>query len=117
MAFRLSTLAQWGSGARFSRIDETAGWGPARARTSWYTETGDAFRQVDLRLQKDFMVRGRGTVGLVAEAINVFDHANYRNYQQFERWGGGAVNENFGEPELWSADPGRRMQLGLDFRF
>jgi hypothetical protein len=117
MAFRLSTLAQWGSGARFSRIDETAGWGPARARTSWYTETGDAFRQVDLRLQKDFMVRGRGTVGLVAEAINVFDHANYRNYQQFERWGGGAVNENFGQPELWSADPGRRMQLGLDFRF
>jgi hypothetical protein len=117
MAFRLSTLAQWGSGARFSRIDETAGWGPARARTSWYTETGDAFRQVDLRLQKDFTVRGRGTVGLVAEAINVFDHANYRNYQQFERWGGGAVNENFGQPELWSADPGRRMQLGLDFRF
>jgi hypothetical protein len=114
--FRVSTLAQWGSGARYNRVDETLGWGPARARTSWYTETGDAFKQVDLRLQKDFMLR-RGSVGLIAEAVNVFNWANYRNYQQFERWGGGAVNENFGQPELWSADPGRRIQLGLDFRF
>jgi hypothetical protein len=115
--FRLSTLAQWGSGVRFNRIDETLGWGPARARTSWYTEEGDNFRQVDLRLQKNFTVPGQGHVGLVVEAVNVFDYANYRNYQQFERWGGGAVNENFRRPELWSAEPGRRIQLGLDFRF
>jgi hypothetical protein len=114
--FRLSTLMQWSSGVRYNRIDETAGWGPARARTSWFTETGDPIRQVDLRLQKDFLLP-RGAVGLVAEAINVFNQANYRNYQQFERWGGGDVNENFRKPELWSADPGRRMQLGLDFRF
>jgi hypothetical protein len=113
---RLSTLVQWSSGPRYSRIDETLGWGPARARTSWFTETGDPIRQVDMRLQKDFRVQ-RGTVGLVAEAVNLFNHANYRSYEQFERWGGGAVNENFGQAQLWSADPGRRLQLGLDFRF
>jgi hypothetical protein len=114
--FRLSTLMQWSSGVRYSRIDETIGWGPARARTSWYTETGDPIRQVDLRLHKEFLLP-RGAIGLTAEAINVFNEANYRNYQQFERWGGGEVNANFRKPELWSADPGRRMQLGLDFRF
>jgi hypothetical protein len=114
---RLSTLMQFGSGVPFSRIDETIGWGPARARTSWYTEDAENFKQVDLRLQKDFAVPGRGTIGLVAEGINVLDQANYRNYQQYEKWGGGAVNENFGKPELWSADQGRRVQFGLDFRF
>lgn len=115
--FRVSTLAQWGSGLPFNRVDETLGWGPARARTSWYTEDPPNFKQVDLRLQKDFRVPGQGRVGLVAEAVNVFNTANYREYQQFEFWGGGARNENFGRPELWSADPGRRVQMGLDFRF
>jgi hypothetical protein len=113
---RLSTLMQWNSGPRYSRVDETAGWGPARARRSWFTETGDPIHQVDMRLQKDFRVP-RGTVGLVAEAVNVFNTANYRGYEEFEFWGGGARNENFGQPQFWSADPGRRMQLGLDFRF
>jgi hypothetical protein len=115
--FRISTLAQWGSGVRFNRIDETAGWGPRRAVTDWYSQDPQNFRQVDLRLQKDFVMPGRGQIGLVAEAVNVFDHANYRAYQQFARWGGGDVNENFGKPELWSADAGRRVQIGLDFRF
>jgi hypothetical protein len=116
--FRLSTLAQWGSGSRYSRIDESLGWGPARARTDWFTQEGNNFRQVDLRLQKDFRLpRQDGHIGLVVEAVNVFDHANYRNYQQYAVWGGGGVNPDFGKPELWSADPGRRLQLGLDFRF
>jgi hypothetical protein len=89
--FRLSTLAQWGSGVPFSRIDETAG-GARPRRTSWYSRrTGDRFRQVDLRLQKSFNLPRPGAGRAVAEAINVFDHANYRNYQQFERWGDGAA--------------------------
>jgi hypothetical protein len=113
---RLSTLVQWNSGPRYSRVDETLGWGPARARRSWFTETGDAIHQVDMRVQKDFRMP-RGAVGLVAEAVNVFSTANYRAYEEFEFWGGGAHNENFGQPHLWSADPGRRLQLGLDFRF
>jgi hypothetical protein len=113
---RVSTLVQWNSGPRFSRVDETAGWGPARARRSWYTETGDPIHQVDMRLQKDFRMP-RGTVGLVAEAVNLFNTANYRAYEEFEFWGGGARNDNFRQPQLWSADPGRRLQLGLDFRF
>jgi hypothetical protein len=116
--FRLSTLMQWGSGTRFSRIDETLGWGPRRARTEWYTQDGDNFRQVDLRLQKDFRLpRQDGHIGLVLEAVNVFDHANYRAYQQNAVWGDGSTNANFGRPDLGSADPGRRLQVGLDFRF
>ena len=31
LEFQLSSLVQWGSGVRFDRVDETAGWGAARA--------------------------------------------------------------------------------------
>jgi hypothetical protein len=111
-----STLVQLGSGTRFSERDETIGWGPRRQRVDWFTETGDMYKQVDLRLEKQFVLP-QGRVGVVAEAINVFDWANYRNYQEFSHWGGGALNDNFRKPELWSADPGQRLQLGLNFGF
>jgi len=115
--FVLSSLVQLGSGVKFSRRDETIGWGPRRQKVDWFSEAGDAFKQVDLRLQKDIQLPGQGRVGLVVEAINLFDWANYRNYQEFSNWGGGAVNDNFRQPELWSADPGQRIQLGLNFGF
>jgi hypothetical protein len=114
---RLSTLAQWGSGVPFNRVDETVGWGPARAVTDWYSEDASNFKQVDLRLHKSFNLPRQGQIGIVAEVINAFDHSNYRSFNQFERWGGGAVNADFRRPDLGSADPGRRMQFGLDFRF
>jgi hypothetical protein len=121
--FRLSTLAQWGSGVPFSRVDELNEWGPRRADISWYTEAADNFTQVDLRLQKSFNLPGQGQIGLIAEAINVFDHANYRSYRTLYRVFNpsspttGTLIENFGTPDLGSADPGRRFQLGLDFRY
>jgi hypothetical protein len=121
--FRLSTLAQWGSGVPFSRVDELNEWGPRRADISWYTEDADNFRQVDLRLQKSFNLPGQGQIGLIAEAINVFDHANYRSYRTLYRVynpdspATGTLIDNFGTPDLGSADPGRRFQLGLDFRY
>lgn len=121
--FRLSTIVQWGSGAPFSKIDELNEWGPRRAVIDWYSQDSDNFRQVDLRLQKSFRVPGQGEIGLIAEAINVFDHANYRSYRQLYRVynssdpANGTLIPEFGSPDLGSADPGRRLQLGLDFRF
>ncbi|HSK19142.1 MAG TPA: TonB-dependent receptor [Longimicrobiales bacterium] len=121
--FRLSTLAQWGSGVPFSRKDELNEWGPRRAVIDWYSQDPDDFRQVDLRLQKSFNLPGQGQIGLIAEAINVFDHANYRTYRDLYRVynpddpANGRLIENFGTPDLGSADPGRRFQLGLDFRY
>ena len=87
-------------------------------QVDWYANEGPNFRQVDLRLEKQFQVPGTpGQVGLLVEALNVFNHDNYRNFQEFSHWGGGAVNANYRQPELWSADPGRRLQVGVNFGF
>ena len=118
--FVLSTIAQFGSGPRYSRIVEPNhpfGWSPRHKQVDWFSETGDAFRQVDLRLEKSFLVPGTpGKVGLVVNAINVFDHDNYREYFDLESNAGGPI-ENFGDPKWFTADPGRRLQLGLNFEF
>jgi Carboxypeptidase regulatory-like domain/TonB dependent receptor/TonB-dependent Receptor Plug Domain len=111
--FRLSTLAQWGSGVPFSRKDESAGWGPARVQVDWYSEDSPDFKQVDLRLQKDFLLPNQSRVGLVIEGINIFDTANYRSYQEIAAFQDRA-NDDFGKPNLDQADLGRRLQLGLN---
>lgn len=120
---RLSTLAQWGSGVPFSKVDELNEWGPRRAVIDWYSQDAEDFAQVDLRLHKAFNLPRQGQVGLAVEAINVFDRANYRSYRTLFRTFNpdnptvGNPQENFGTPDFGSADPGRRVQLGLDFRF
>jgi hypothetical protein len=112
--FRLSTFIQLGSGVPFSRVDEINEWGPRRAQTDWYTEDAPNFKQMDLRLQKDFMLPGQGRVGLIVEAINIFDEANFRGFRTLYRTPGGLI-DNFGTPDPNTADPGRRFQIGLDF--
>lgn len=114
--FRFGALAQWGSGTPFSRRDETIGWGPARVRIDWFSEDPPDFKQVDLRLEKS-VATGRGRIGAVAEIINAFDHKNFRGFEEFAMFGGGAVNGNFAKPQPWTADTGRRFQLGLNFDF
>jgi hypothetical protein len=114
-AFRLSTIAQWNSGYRFSKRDETIGWGPKRVNVDFFSQVGTPFKQVDLRLEKSVGVPGRGNVGVTAEVINVFNTANYRGYDELSNFGGGSPNEHFGRPWFGTADPGRRVQVGLNF--
>src|SRR5687767_670501 len=115
--FRLSTLVQWGSGVPFNKVDELNEWGPRRAVTDWYSQDAPNFRQVDLRLQKNIALPRQRHVGLIVEAINVFDWANYGSFRTLYRVPGGRILDEFGTPDLGTADPGRRLQLGLDFRF
>ena len=115
--FLLSTLVQWGSGVPFNRLDEGAGIGPARQVLTFASEDAPSFRQVDLRLQKDFTIRGTGRVGLVVEAVNVFDHDNFRGFEQLYRFTDGQLNQRFGRPIFDQADTGRRLQVGLNFGY
>lgn len=115
---RLSTVVQLGSGVRYNVRDEVRGWGPRRVQVDWAGGEGDGFRQVDLRLQKGLRVPGsRARGGFTIEVINVFDDANYREYEGLSRFDNGTENASFGQPLWWTADPGRRVQLGLDFGF
>jgi hypothetical protein len=114
-AIRGSTVVQWGSGVPFSLKDETSGWGPARVQTDWYSQDPPDFRQVDLRFEKGFGVTGRGNVGIVFELLNAFNHDNFRGYEELARFEGGGANQNYAQPQTWTADQGRRIQLGLNF--
>ena len=112
---RGSTIVEWGSGVPFTQRDEINGWGPARAIINWYSQDPPDFRQVDFRLEKDVNLPGRGHVGVIFELLNAFNYDNFRNYEEMYRFEGGSLNASFGNPQLWSALPGRRFQVGLNF--
>lgn len=115
--FRLSSVIQVGSNIPFDRIDETAGWGPRRRVVHYAAERGRTFRQVDLRLQRDFWLMDGRRVGLLVEGINIFDHQNFRGFEPLQYFEGGVTNDRFRAPLPWEADTGRRLQIGLDFGF
>jgi hypothetical protein len=115
---RLSSVVQLGSGVRYNTRDEIRGWGPRRVQVGWAEGEGEGFRQVDLRLEKGLRVPGsRARAGLTVEVINALDDANYREYEALSRFDNGQANATFGQPLWWTADPGRRVQLGVDFGF
>jgi TonB dependent receptor len=116
--FRVSSLVQLGSGVRYNTRDEIRGWGPRRVQVGWAEGEGDMFRQIDMRLEKSLGVPGsRARAGLTVEVINLLDEANYREYEALSRFDNGTANASFGQPLWWTADPGRRVQLGLNFGF
>jgi hypothetical protein len=69
---------------------------------------------VDLRLEKNFTFSGSYTVGLIVEAINVFNFSNEQGYDGFITAAPG-VNTNFGASN--SAYNPRRVQFGAHFAF
>jgi hypothetical protein len=125
---RLSSVMQWGSGIRYNIRDETNEWGPRRVQVDWAGADAPNFSQVDLRLQKDIRTGGDGKVGLIAEVVNLFNEENFREYEGLAYFAGtpdgqgGRIprsnpNASFGQPLSWTSDTGRRLQLGVDFRF
>jgi hypothetical protein len=84
---------------------------------------GWAFRNVDLRIEKDFTYRGN-TVGLIAEGFNVFNFDNFTGYDgrigNLSPDGSVTSNDNFGvktgvitDTRLQGAP--RRWQFGLRY--
>lgn len=112
-AVRGSVIAQWGSGIPYSRKDERNGWGPARVMVDWYSQDED-FRQVDVRLEKRVNLPRQGNIGVVVEGLNIFNHDNFREYDDLAVFGDGNSNPNFGKPRPWTADLGRRIQIGVN---
>ncbi len=84
---------------------------------------GWAFRNVDLRLEKDFTF-GANTVGLVFEGFNVFNFANFVNYEgrigDLRPDGSVVPNDSFGRKTGVITDTRlsgapRRWQFGLRY--
>jgi hypothetical protein len=123
-----STLITLGSGYRFGRTVQSLN--PDIPNTenpntsdpekySFILPNAFAYRNVDLRLRKDFPSIGGSRVGVTADLFNAF---NFDNFGEFETLylqnvsGELVVNPNYGNPRGVISD-GRRFQLGVVYDF
>ncbi len=120
---RLSSLITLASGKPFTGSRPSAVGKPMWFE--FYPEKHDfifpdawAYRQVDLRLTKEFEVFEDDVVELTIDAINVFDFANYSSFNQTYQLNqtGYPLNPNFGTPTNQFV-PTRSFQVGLRYRW
>jgi len=118
--FKFSTLTQLSSGQPFQVIDLSNGFG----RNVVVDNSGDqpgffGFKQVDVRLQKDFklgMFNAGQTLSVFVEAINVFNTTNIGGRDGFIPFEGIQNNPGFGSPQ-GLAGPPRTIQFGTKISF
>ena len=114
-----STLMTFASGQPFFVTDASQGFGEGLVLGNY----GDAvdFRQVDLRLAKNFYLNGSNgdnkgpRLQIIAEVFNVFNRANFGGYDGFvPRLP--EINNSFGRPNGLNGPP-RSFQIGGRFTF
>ena len=76
----------------------------------------NAYRQLDLSLQKEFPMGGRLRLRLRADVLNVF---NYYNWDGYDTWWGapGDPNLNLGHPDGSLIGPTRTFKLSINMTF
>ena len=116
MDFRLSGILTLGSGLPFHQyvcpgnVPDICWNGGRPEKHSFIIPNAWAFRQVDLRLTKEFELFGGNRVELMVDAINVFDFKNYNGFEQC------LCSAQYGEPRTQYL-PTRSLQLGLRYRW
>ncbi len=120
--FQLSGILTLGSGTPFDVFDDTGSrfryrpYGGRPDRGSFFlTPDTWAYRNLDLRLTKNFEVWGGSELSVYVDAINVFD---FKNYTAFDGGTGSAANPNpnFRRPNA-VLFPTRQLQIGARYRF
>lgn len=123
--FRLSSVITLASGKPFTGFNPGSGGKPMWFE--FYPQKYDfiipnawAYRQVDLRLTRQFEVWGGDVVEFTFDAINVFNYANYSGFNQTYRINNNtpdsALNPTFGQPNAQFL-PTRSFQVGLRYRW
>lgn len=115
----LSGVLTLGSGQAYSVFDATNGFGPSERQTYYVYPPKQnflgikafAFRNLDLRAQKDFRLARGAPVGISLDLYNAANTANYGCFDNFVRPKTDPPNPNFGKPGC--ANEGRRLQIGL----
>ncbi|WP_240623244.1 TonB-dependent receptor [Brevundimonas lutea] len=119
--FQLSGILTLGSGTPFDVFDGTGSqfyFRPYAGRPDQYTfliPDAWAYRNLDLRLTKNFEVWGGSELSVYVDAINVF---NFDNFTAYDGGTGSADNPNprFGMPN-GVLFPTRQFQIGARYRF
>jgi outer membrane receptor for ferrienterochelin and colicin len=123
--FRLSSLITLASGKPFTGFNPGSGGKPMwfefyPEKHSFIIPDAFAYRQVDLRLTKEFQVWGGDVVEFTVDAINLFNHKNYSGFNQTYRVNNNtpdaALNPDFGVPTAQYV-PTRSFQVGLRYRW
>ncbi|HUF27398.1 MAG TPA: TonB-dependent receptor [Gemmatimonadaceae bacterium] len=113
---QLGGLVTLGSGTRYDlggRFDNNLQPGAGEPeKDSFILPNAFGFRNVDLRLRKNFVQVGGNDLALTLDAFNVFNFQNLGCYSSVPD----PANENFGRAGCTVSDP-RFIQLGLDYRF
>ena len=117
MDFRLSGLLTLGSGLPFHQwacpraSNPDVCWNGGRPeKHSFIFQDAWAFRQLDLRLTKEFQVWGGDSVEFIFDAINVLNFKNYSNFEQC------LCSSQYGDPRAQYL-PTRSFQVGLRYRW
>ncbi|KQW84023.1 TonB-dependent receptor [Brevundimonas sp. Root1279] len=118
---QLSGILTLGSGTPFDVFDGSGPqffyrpYGGRPEKYSFIVPNAFAYRNLDLRLTKRFQVWNESEIELFVDAINVFNHKNYTN---FDGGTGSAANPNpnFGNPSA-VLFPTRQFQIGARYSF
>jgi hypothetical protein len=78
---------------------------------------GLALHKVDLRLTKDFTLRGTAKISLIGEIYNLFNHHNYGSYNTSLSATAAATTALFGQPQQNTGNAYVPRQGQLAFRF
>jgi outer membrane receptor protein involved in Fe transport len=111
---QFSGLIQVASGKPFNVVSFAGGTGTQRVLLG--IERGPTFKNVDLRLRKDFPNFGGTRLGITADLFNVFNWQNLGSFDDTFIRGDGTQNPTFGEAREVISDP-RRFQLGFQYDF
>ncbi|WP_395943954.1 TonB-dependent receptor domain-containing protein [Brevundimonas sp.] len=114
--FQLSGILTLGSGTPYNVFDGTGStfyFRPYAGRPdkeNFFIPNAFAYRNLDLRLTKNFAITEGSEIQLFVDAINIFDFKNYSGYE------GSATSPNFGNPST-VLFPTRTFQFGARYSF
>jgi TonB dependent receptor/Carboxypeptidase regulatory-like domain len=117
--FFVSTLVQLGTGVPYDFRDETNGTADYQVeldRNGARAEPFIEFKQIDLRLAKNFELADGHSVGAFVECFNVFNWENFTGYDFRIAPADGEPNMSYGEPNALAGPP-RTFQLGAQYTF
>jgi hypothetical protein len=112
---QFSGLAQFTSGKTYNKVgffnNSVAG-----NRVLLGRQRGEAFKNIDFRLRKDFANVAGNRLGVTIDLFNVLNSINLGCYNETAINGSGQPDTGFGKATCTTSDP-RRLQLGLAYDF
>jgi hypothetical protein len=111
---QFSGLVTVASGKPFKKISFVGGGGTERINLGF--ERSPTYKNVDLRLRKDFPNFGGTKLGVTGDLFNVFNTQNLGCFGDTFIRGDGTPDPGFGKAGCTISDP-RRFQLGIQYDF